>query len=77
MYYKPMIRTVDEKTEESPGEFLMEPEPTSDATATDDPWFVSASPEKGAMLYKEETARWLENHTTRSLSMKKEKLETS
>ncbi|KAI9895757.1 hypothetical protein PsorP6_000339 [Peronosclerospora sorghi] len=50
----------------------MEPEPTADATATDDPWFVSASPEKGAMPYKEETARWLENHKTRSVNGERE-----
>ncbi|KAI9895173.1 hypothetical protein PsorP6_018279 [Peronosclerospora sorghi] len=55
--YYSKIRTVDDETDESPGAFLMESEPTADATETDDPWFVSASPEKGAMLYKEKTAR--------------------
>ncbi|KAI9906774.1 hypothetical protein PsorP6_003548 [Peronosclerospora sorghi] len=44
--YYPKIRTVDDETEESPGAVLMEPEPTADATATGDPWFVSASPER-------------------------------
>ncbi|KAI9906605.1 hypothetical protein PsorP6_002855 [Peronosclerospora sorghi] len=70
--YYSKIRTVDDETEESPGAFLMEPEPTADAMATGDPWFVSASPEKGVMLYKEETARWLENHTTRSVNEERE-----
>ncbi|OWZ22913.1 hypothetical protein PHMEG_0002314 [Phytophthora megakarya] len=73
--YYSETRSFDGQADESPGAFLMEPEPSLDHTLADtggdDPWFsastnsprgpmrMGSSPETAAMPYNEQAARWI------------------